>query len=297
MPTPLSAIEVTNMGKPLIPVQLGHNSSFSAAIPCDHTLIVFVHGFRGKASATWQSFPDYLDEYDGLRDADVLYYGYDSRLRMQNISINLRKDLNAIWQNCLSLGTNISQIMSKRSDSFTWKKIVFVAHSLGAVVVRRTLLDCFLDESDIYDNKHWSRNATICLFAPAHSGANLLKLISETFITLGLPFVPFIKMRYPCLQDLEIGSQSIEVLKQDYLELPPDKRNFIKATLVILAEKDQVVEPTRFPGDPIADHLEDRGHINVCKPDDDFIDPVTKLCTIWSKESHIKDNSRKEKHT
>jgi hypothetical protein len=75
----------------LIPVPLGHNSLFAPALDCDRTLVVFVHGFRGKALSTWLSFPDFVDEFDGLRNADLLFYGYaSSPRRMQNIAINLR---------------------------------------------------------------------------------------------------------------------------------------------------------------------------------------------------------------
>jgi hypothetical protein len=83
----------------LIPVPLGQNSLFAPTLECDRTLVVFVHGFRGKALSTWLSFPDFVDEFDGLRNADLLFYGYaSSPQRMQNIAINLRSHIDAIWK-------------------------------------------------------------------------------------------------------------------------------------------------------------------------------------------------------
>jgi hypothetical protein len=165
--------------------------------------------------------------------------------------------------------------------------VFLVAHSLGAVVVRRALLDCYLDTTGRYDEVHWSRHAGICLFAPAHSGANILRLIGETFSTLGIPVAPVVKQIYPCLQDLEEGCAALTALRDDYRNLPEAQRSLVSALSVILAENDRVVDPGRFPGDPVPDQIDGKGHIDVCKPGQEFLVPVSKLSGIWAARSRF----------
>jgi pimeloyl-ACP methyl ester carboxylesterase len=230
-----------------IPVPLGQKSSFAPAPQCDRTLVVFVHGFRGKALSTWLSFPDFVDKFDGLRNADLLFYGYASRpQRMQNIAINLRSHIDAVWADPGSLGPKTAEALAERPRPAEvgrhelWDRVLFVAHSLGAVVVRRALLDC-LDKTSSYDNEHWSRQSSLCLFAPAHSGANIIQLIGETFSTFGIPIGPALKGWFPCLQDLEEGCMALTALRDDYSALPEHQRSLASAVSVILAENDGVV--------------------------------------------------------
>ncbi len=278
-------LDLTERG--LIPIPIGKNSLFSPAFVGDQTLVVFIHGFRGKALSTWLAFPDFIDKYDGLRDADILFYGYPSRpQRLQNIAINLRLDIDQIWRGRENLGPTASRILEERDQSTKqWSRILFVAHSLGAVVLRRALFDCCLDNRSHYNDYHWSRNSALCLFAPAHTGANVLGLINETLFGIGIPIAPFLKLIYPCLQDLEEGSQTLVSLQSDYKSMSPSMRSFTNATIVALAEFDNVVEPTRFPGDPIPDQFRGRGHINLCKPNEEFIDPVHTVYKIMQENT------------
>lgn len=271
----------------LIPIPIGKNSLLAPAPKSERKLIVFVHGFRGKALSTWLSFPDFVDNFDALRNSDLLFYGYASApQRMQNIAINLRLDIDLLWEDINSLGHHTVAALTERltrieaQKSTQWDRVIFVAHSLGAVVVRRALLDCFLETTGIYNESHWSRLSQLCLFAPAHSGADILKLIGETFSTLGVPVGPALKGFYPCLQDLEKGCTALNHLRDDYQELPEHCRKQANAASVILAGIDRVVDPARFPGDPIPDQIGMKGHITVCKPSRKFLEPVSKLSGI-----------------
>ena len=276
------------MCRPLIPVSLGQNSLFAPALKCDRTIVIFIHGFRGKALSTWLSFPELVDRFGGLRNADLLFYGYASRpQRVQNMAINLRSHVDDVWADPANLGSAVAEVISERARQTEivqidrWDRVIFVAHSLGAVVVRRALLDCYLEKTGKYSDTHWSRHSKLCLFAPAHSGANILRLISETLSTLGIPIGPVLKQIYPCLQDLDQDSIALKSLRDDYEYLPKHWRSLTNAILVILAENDQVVDPSRFPGDPVSDQIEGRGHIDVCKPNEQFIDPVSRLESLW----------------
>jgi hypothetical protein len=281
--------EMEDTSRALIPVPLGRNSLFAPALQCDRTLAVFVHGFRGKALSTWLSFPDFVDEFDGLRNVDLLFYGYaSSPQRMQNMAINLRSQIDAVWEDPGNLGPEAAEALAARPTLIekgrhaAWDRVLFVAHSLGAVVLRRALLDCHLDAAARYDDAHWSRHSGLCLFAPAHSGANLLRLIGETFLTVGIPVASVLKQIYPCLQDLEEGCEALIALREDYRNLAEGPRSRVNALAVILAENDRVVDPARFPGDPVAEQINGKGHMDVCKPSRECRVPVSKLSRIWA---------------
>jgi len=275
----------------LLPSEIGKYSSFSPAASTTETLVVFIHGFRGKAVSTWLAFPSYLNNTQELRDADVLFYGYASRpQRMQNMAISLREDIDNIWQHPSSLGADPGSFLAKRDNGTTrWQRLLIVAHSLGAVVARRALLDCFLSLKE--PGTHWASHCAMCLFAPAHAGANLLHLIGETWSTSGMPVAPVMKIFYPCLQDLQKDSQALDALRQDYLSLDPDLQKLCNATHVVLAGKDQVVEPIRFPGDPVPVQIRHRGHIAVCKPTNGFEKPVEHVVRVWSIDARFNGNS------
>lgn len=274
---------MTQTVRALIPVPIGKNSLFAPAEKGHGALVVFVHGFRGKALSTWLEFPDFMDTFDELRQADLLFYGYASRpQRAQIMAINLREHMEEIWTNHDSLGPVTAQVLDSRPISPGWSSILFVAHSLGAVVTRRALLDCFIDKENEKPGVHWSTIAKLCLFAPAHKGAKVVQLVSETFSTLGVPVAPIIKILFPCLHDLEDGSNALSALQDDFNDLSESNKELVRAARVILAENDMVVEPDRFPGDPSPKRLVDRGHINVCKPKKDFMDPIKIVSGVMS---------------
>lgn len=273
-----------------MPCSFGINGAFRPAEKRDRTLIVFVHGFRGLPVSTWDDFLDFVDEFECLRHADLLFYGYDSRRhRMQNIVIKFRDDMNAVWTDPFSLGPDAAAALSGRlaevdiREPPVWDHVHFVAHSLGAVVVRRAVIDCYLPGLDMHGDEHWSRRCTFSFFAPAHSGANVLKLIAATFRIGGL----CLDLQYPCLEDLKEGCAALSDLREDYRGLPQDQRSVANALAVILAEDDRVVNPGRFPGDPRPDQIAGKGHIDVCKPKQTFRDPVEKLARIVSNRLNL----------
>src|SRR4029077_16352823 len=101
------------------------------------------------------------------------------------MAINLGSHIDQVWEDPGNLGAEAAEAVaarltpSEKGRHAAGDRVLFVAHSLGAVVLRRALLDCYLDAAR-YDDAHWSRHSSLILFAPAHSGANVLRLIGET---------------------------------------------------------------------------------------------------------------------
>ncbi|HBG20820.1 MAG TPA: hypothetical protein DDY32_16525 [Desulfobulbaceae bacterium] len=281
----------------LIPIPIVKTSLFAPSLKNWRNLVIFVHGFRGEALSTWLAFPDLADDFESLRNADLLFYGYASKpQRVQNMAINLRSDIDAIWGDPTTLGPEIGEFLFEREKQVDnkkhplWDRILFVAHSLGCVILRRALYDCHLDKANLVSEKHhWSTIAELCLFAPAHSGANVLRLIGETSSAISLPLAPALKVLYPCLLDLEEGSTALIGLREDYHALSVLENKPTMASAVILAENDRVVDPSRFPGDPVPVQINGQGHISVCKPKKDFLEPIFKVSEILIKNKVVKN--------
>lgn len=127
--------------------------------------IIFVHGLNGDPHRTWTSeytkifwpaqlLPPVLEQ----ENARVLVYGYDSEVasftdgvskdKIHNhaeglvaaLAANRRVSL-ATWQNSVLLhrGEN-TQLMTTQLRKATERPIIFVAHSLGGLVVKRVSL-------------------------------------------------------------------------------------------------------------------------------------------------------------
>ena len=96
--------------------------------------IVFVHGFGGDSSGTWGNFPKYLVESPALKGWDVYSLGYKT---------GLAPDFKGLWSGNPSVSTIANYIYTRayRGKLERYKALVFIAHSMGGLVVQRALLD------------------------------------------------------------------------------------------------------------------------------------------------------------
>ena len=96
--------------------------------------IVFIHGFGGDPTGTWGKFPELLMENKTLIGWDVYSLGYLS---------GLAPDFKGLWTGNPSVGTIAGYIYAQAflGDLDRYKALVFIAHSMGGLVVQRALLD------------------------------------------------------------------------------------------------------------------------------------------------------------
>jgi hypothetical protein len=155
---------------------------------------------------------------------------------------------------------------------FTYAKVVLLAHSLGAIVVRRALLEA------VSKNRPWARKIDLILFAPAHLGANVLNLIAQTHVLSGLLGFA-LRYRYQTLTDLEPQSQTLaQLAAETRAALGSGPNAFLTARLVCFGDGDKVVDPNRFVQDPDPDILLGKNHCDVCKPGFAFKQPFDLIC-------------------
>jgi pimeloyl-ACP methyl ester carboxylesterase len=116
------------------------------------TLAVFVHGFWGDATRTWSDFPRLVDDkresFEALNKSDFVFINYPSLQwpievaahRIGGLILRLYPESPAdvfdpMAEGRAALGVS-SSVLMPRTLPFSYKRLVLVGHSGGAVVIR-----------------------------------------------------------------------------------------------------------------------------------------------------------------
>jgi len=237
----------------------------------DGRLLFFIHGFCGKAVRTWINFPLYLTIDPEFSGCDFVFWGYDSFKRSVPLTAGLLRPFLNNFLSKPSIVANQAIGVPIRDETFGYNKIVFSAHSLGALILRR----CLCDAATL--NANWLDKTQTVLFAPAHQGATIEALASEAvggYPTLNFLF-RLLMYRAQTLVDLNPASRTIQRLTEDCLRIHsmPQHEN-LRARQVIFGANDKVVDANSIPLDPPPIVEENQGHISVCKPTNKYKQPL-----------------------
>lgn len=227
--------------------------------------VIFVHGFGGGALTTWSEFNTLLPLEPEANGVDLFFYGYDS------LYADVRAAASIFCDFLDDLMTHPSAVVNplilspdlNRADSFRYREILLVAHSLGAVVVRRALIHA------CESNKDWISRLRLILFAPAHCGARIVELSALLAAgSLWLSFTNFIgRLTSPSLSDLDPNSEFLRELSLRTSELTSNGQNpRLRPECVVHAERENLVYTTSFAGDPPMVALPGTTHTTLCKP-------------------------------
>lgn len=251
---------------PPIFITHGKNSSAFLTLGKPTSLVVFVHGFNGRATGTWDDFPALIRSKNDFANADVIFYGYDSmKGQANNNSLIFYNFLTAVCENSPNeLGFSRDDV----NDAFRYKNVLVIAHSLGAIVVRRAMLNAK------NENKSWLENVKMILFAPAHRGARIQKIILESLPVVGRLLAGLVLVKIPIIDDLGPQSQAILNLVSDSERyLGQNNGQFAIAHKVVWAGNEIVVHNDQFCSDPVAILIDKKSHTSVCKPTATYLDP------------------------
>jgi pimeloyl-ACP methyl ester carboxylesterase len=242
--------------------------------------LVFVHGFGGDPQDTWMRFPHILPGDPTCTGHDIFFFGYDSLRRQAAYSAaEFGGFLRELFTKPLKLAEAIAPgAVAKRAPDFEYERVTIVCHSLGAIIVRRALLDL---ASDPAMRRHLG-NVRIVLFAPAHLGAtDVIELASEALGVLRLKLASlFLKFDWTVLNDLKPGSQTLAALIKDTETeyqtsvAAGDPTFHLVAATVVHAEFDKIIVQGKFFRDPEMTRAPGKGHTSICKPEQGYLDPI-----------------------
>ena len=241
------------------------------------TAIVFVHGFNGEAVGTWSLFERFLPQDPRCAGCDLVFFQYDSVYTNCAISASeLHTLLTRLSTDRATLVDETLGSSGRPPRPVKYKRVLLIAHSMGAVVARKALLRMYRNR-----NKDlWAKTIILLLFAPAHLGAHVTHLVSLLGI---IPYVgqmlPFVRYKIPALTELGINergqmSRSLEDMRTDTKEALERGAFYLRARKVIFGTADKVVVPGEYCDDENFDSVAGREHKDICKPTTDYLDPL-----------------------
>jgi len=211
----------------------------------------------------------------GAGGYDALFYGYDGLHSNVIASAGLFYSfLDELFTRPASMVNETVPAVLHRADTFQFKCAVIVAHSLGAVIARWTLLNA------TQENKPWASNTKLILFAPAHTGANVSRLatLAAGSSPLLSCLLAFKFLRTPLIEELASGSPILETLRQRNAAARANGRcPHLTASRVIIAEHETIVSNLPFDGDPVPIVFRGHSHTSLCKPHSGFLQPTTEV--------------------
>jgi len=245
------------------------------AVKPDRKAVLFIHGFSGDAIKTWSDFHELLPESPNSYGRDLFFYGYDGLRAEMNASASLFRDfLERMFNNTAQFVNDNLPLAAQRPAGFLYDELVIVAHSLGAVISRRALLDATRMRAT------WVSKIKLVLYAPAHKGASVADLALETassfsFVRL---FSALARFESPLIDQLKPGSPDLMRLVEETENTCAGGANsHLVAFKVVIAEYERIVRNETFANDPPPVTIPDTTHISVCKPRKDFRLPLQHL--------------------
>jgi pimeloyl-ACP methyl ester carboxylesterase len=164
------------------PVKPDRDVDVLFSIAPDGRALLFIHGFSGDAVKTWSEFDALLQTCPAFAARDIFFYGYDGLRAEMNASASIFRDfLDRMLVRGAALVSDSLPAGVERPYDFAYRECVIVAHSLGAVIARRALLDA------TRMNAMWLSRIKLVLYAPAHKGASIAKLAVEA--STSFPFL------------------------------------------------------------------------------------------------------------
>lgn len=235
-------------------------------------LIVFVHGFRGKAIGTWMNFPLIAADEPELswwHESDMLFIGYDStKETIAGVAYRIRSEMPRFFPKPFPDAMQRDGFPVRADITSPYDELVLVGHSLGGVILRRAVCDA----AQLWVRKESSErsvllDATMRLFSPASAGfqpSGWLGLLRATGIW-DLALELFLR-RSPAYSDLQSNSEVLRAIRERTINMLETEPFPALRAHIVWANPDGVVITERYTTDYVDKHDDDCNHISVCKP-------------------------------
>jgi alpha-beta hydrolase superfamily lysophospholipase len=266
----------------LLPFQGTAHDTWFLSPAVDRTnprLVVFVHGFNGRAVKTWRDFADGPDHADWWRQSDLVFVGYNS----------LRREIGGVAAdvaNWLRVGyptphPSLLWVAGDPNEPVTpYSELILVGHSLGGVILRHMLWSALIahlerlkiDPSAVPEPMLQSR---LVLFSPANDGfvpSGFLGVVRGT--GLWGTIEAFLRSA-PAYNDLNRKTDKLARLRSatETLAKNDPAARVLKAR-VLWADPDGVVSTSQYETD-YPEQWQRQSHSDVCKPKPGYAAPWT----------------------
>jgi pimeloyl-ACP methyl ester carboxylesterase len=247
-----------------------------------HRLVVFVHGFKGRAVTTWLRFPAGAEDRAWWRESDMLYVGYDStRDSIAGTATRLRRELPRFFPDVPRELVEIDGLRAREANP-PYQQLYLVGHSLGGVIVRRAACDAAQEwRDDLTTDPHAARpsllDAKLRLFSPASAGFRAAGWLGVAQASGFWRAANLCLRRSPAFTDLQPDSKFLADTRRRTEELcqqDPDRFRALRAAL-LWANPDDVVLSERYDSDFVDDFVDGTSHTSVCKPTSEYLAPWT----------------------
>jgi pimeloyl-ACP methyl ester carboxylesterase len=237
-------------------------------------LVVFVHGFGGKAISSWQQFPLGAVGSDWWRHSDMLFVGYPSKSDdISGVADRLRQGVEHFYP---ALPEELLEVGGKRlrdTAEAPYRELFLVGHSLGGVVVRRSLCDAaqrwlLALDKDPKAPRPALLEAQVRLFSPASAGFRAAGFLGALRATRRWGAIEMFLRRSSAYSDIQQGSVTLTNLSDEtaaLLELKDPRLQALRAH-ILWASPDRVVLAERYKTDYPSNFAHGADHRSVCKP-------------------------------
>jgi len=261
----VTATQVTDLGETHIYYPLVSPERWCMYVSTHDTtvtrLVVFVHGFNGKAVDTWRQFEQPDVNWSWWIQSDLLFVAYDSlRDSIVGVANRLRRLLPDFYPN-----NNLSPGQQRE-----YEEIVVLAHSLGGVIVRRAVCDSvqLWLEAGSSGQKPVLVDAVIRLFSPAIAGYRLAGMPGLVKAFGGLSALEAFLRKSSAFIDLQPGSELLVSTRNRTESLAQARCESLESLrpAIVWASPDNVVIESRYETDKVDDSWDNTTHSSICKP-------------------------------
>lgn len=242
-------------------------------------LVVFVHGFQGKATTTWDDFrrSGKIDAW--WRESDMLFIAYDStKDNTAAVASRIRRLFPSFYPRPFSAAMTIDGAAARADTLTEYSELIILGHSLGGLIVRRAIADSVQawKEDEAGSPRPKILDAQVRLFSPAIKGFQATGWAGAAYAT-PLKAVAELRLKMsPAYMDLQPGSPILvetctrtEQLAEEFGSVPSLRPR------IVWANPENVVITERYSTDLVDEFIDDTSHITVCKPNDSYMHPWT----------------------